>query len=153
MRLVKLLTAGITVAAALSFGGCAGDYGPKQTGGALLGGAAGGLVGSQFGSGTGAMAATGLGVLAGALLGSSAGRSLDRADEIYYAQRYNPQQVPRPTTVYFPPQPYVAAPAAPAYAPAAPVMGAGGCQHVGSGPQGEPTYACQAPNGAWYISR
>jgi surface antigen len=62
------------------------DYGPKETGGALIGAGAGGLLGSQFGRGTGRLAATGAGVLLGGLLGSSAGRSLDRADQLYYGR-------------------------------------------------------------------
>ena len=62
--------------------GCA-DYGPKETGGSLLGAGLGGLAGAQFGRGTGQLAATGAGVLIGALVGGSAGRSLDRADQLY----------------------------------------------------------------------
>lgn len=68
---------------ALSLAGCADGYGPKQTGGALLGGALGGLLGSQIGGGTGNLVATaGLAAL-GLVIGSNVGRSLDRADAVY----------------------------------------------------------------------
>jgi uncharacterized protein YcfJ len=67
----------------LALSACA-DYGPKQTGGGLLGAGLGAWGGSQFGHGTGRLAATGGGALLGGLLGSSAGRSLDRADGAYY---------------------------------------------------------------------
>lgn len=53
---------------------------PKQTGGALIGAAAGGLLGSQFGGGAGALAATAIGVLGGAFLGSEIGKSMDSTD-------------------------------------------------------------------------
>jgi surface antigen len=62
--------------------GCA-EYGPKEGGGALVGGGLGALAGSQFGRGTGQLAATAGGAVLGALLGGSAGRSLDRADRAY----------------------------------------------------------------------
>lgn len=61
--------------------GCATNDGPKQTGGALIGGLAGGLAGSQIGGGEGRLWATGAGVLLGALIGSEVGKSLDRADQ------------------------------------------------------------------------
>lgn len=64
-------------------GGCAGQYGEKQAGGAVIGGVLGGLLGSHIGGGGGRLAATaGLAVL-GLVLGSEAGRSLDRADAVY----------------------------------------------------------------------
>jgi surface antigen len=53
---------------------------PKQTGGALIGAAAGGLLGSQFGGGAGALAATAIGVLGGAFLGSEIGKNMDTTD-------------------------------------------------------------------------
>ncbi len=59
------------------------NYGQKQLGGAILGGALGGLVGSKIGSGKGQLAATAIGTLLGALVGSEAGKSLDRADKLY----------------------------------------------------------------------
>jgi hypothetical protein len=138
----------VIAAAAAGLGACAGDYGPKQTGGALLGAGAGAVAGSQFGSGKGRIAATALGTLLGAGIGSSAGRSLDRADELYAERYYAPaQQVPRPYS-YAPPR---------AYSMPSPMYyssySASGCRYIGSGVVGEPTYACQAPNGAWYISR
>lgn len=60
-----------------------GGMGPKETGGALIGAAAGGLIGSQFGGGSGQLAATAVGTLAGALIGAHFGRSMDRADMMY----------------------------------------------------------------------
>jgi len=59
---------------------CTTDRGPKEIGGAVIGGAAGGLLGSQIGSGTGQVAATAAGVFLGAWLGSEIGRSLDDND-------------------------------------------------------------------------
>jgi surface antigen len=59
---------------------CTTDRGPKEIGGAVIGGAAGGLLGSQIGSGTGQVAATAAGVFLGAWLGSELGRSLDEND-------------------------------------------------------------------------
>lgn len=66
-------------AIALVTAGCEGR-GTKETGGTLVGGAAGGLLGSQFGSGTGKIVGVALGALAGAWLGSEVGKSLDNAD-------------------------------------------------------------------------
>lgn len=139
------------LAGLLALTGCA-EYGPKESGGALVGAAAGGVAGAQFGSGSGRLAATALGTLLGAGLGASAGRSLDRADALY-AERYPSQQVPRPSAYYRPqwgwsPPSYRRERV---YEPAPPA--ADGCRFVGPGAGGEPTYACRAPNGAWYISR
>ena len=64
--------------------------GPKQTGGTLIGAAAGGIFGSKFGKGTGRLIGTGLGVLAGAWLGGEVGKSLDNADRM--AMRENSQK-------------------------------------------------------------
>ena len=69
----------LAAAAALALTGCEGA-GPKETGGTLVGAAAGALLGTQFGSGTGQLAATAIGALAGAWMGSEVGKSLDRAD-------------------------------------------------------------------------
>lgn len=71
----------IAFAAMLVLTGCQ-SSGTKQTGGALLGAAAGGLLGSQFGSGSGQLAATALGAVSGMLLGSSVGQSLDDVDRM-----------------------------------------------------------------------
>jgi surface antigen len=80
-----ILIAGVVTALALA--GCAGrDYGPKQTAGAVIGGAAGGLLGAQIGSGTGRLAATAAGAVLGFWLGSEIGRSLDEADHRYAEQ-------------------------------------------------------------------
>jgi surface antigen len=135
----------------LALAGCAGEYGPKETGGALLGAGAGAVAGSQFGSGTGRIAATALGTLIGAAVGSSAGRSLDRADAAY-AERYYaaPQQVPRP---YIAPRTYYAPEPSSYSGYSYSGFSSDGCRYVGRGSIGEPTYACRAPNGAWYISR
>jgi surface antigen len=62
---------------------------PKQTGGALIGAAAGGLLGSQFGGGAGALAATAIGVLGGAFLGSEIGKSMDTTDRQEAARTQN----------------------------------------------------------------
>lgn len=61
--------------------GCAQNAGPKETGGTLVGAAAGGLIGSQFGSGSGKLAATGIGVLLGALAGNAIGKQMDQEDQ------------------------------------------------------------------------
>ena len=79
MKISKTILA---VAMALALAACQGS-GPKQTGGTLVGAAAGGLIGSQFGGGGGKIAATLLGVAAGAWLGSEVGKSMDRADHGY----------------------------------------------------------------------
>ncbi|MBX9635049.1 MAG: glycine zipper 2TM domain-containing protein [Magnetospirillum sp.] len=66
--------------------GCANDYGPKQTGGAVLGGVGGAVAGAQFGKGTGNIAMTALGTLIGAFAGSEVGKSLDKSDRLYAQQ-------------------------------------------------------------------
>ncbi|MGL4824989.1 MAG: RT0821/Lpp0805 family surface protein [Alphaproteobacteria bacterium] len=58
--------------------GCTG--GPKETGGTLLGGAAGALIGSQIGGGTGKLVAVAAGTLLGAWAGGAVGRKLDEED-------------------------------------------------------------------------
>ena len=74
-RIVAVVVAGSVLAA------CAQQQNaPKQTGGALLGAAAGGLLGAQFGGGAGKLAAVALGVLGGAFLGSEIGKSMDATD-------------------------------------------------------------------------
>lgn len=57
--------------------------GQKQTGGTLLGAAAGGLLGSQFGQGTGQLAFTAAGTILGAFVGNQVGQSLDRTDRLF----------------------------------------------------------------------
>ncbi len=66
-----------------------GQYGKKQTFGALGGAAAGGLLGAQIGSGKGQLAATAAGVLLGALIGSEIGRSMDDVDRLKADRAYN----------------------------------------------------------------
>ncbi len=72
------LLATITVATLLA--ACAVDAGPKETGGALVGGVAGGLLGSTIGDGRGKAAATILGASLGAIVGGTVGRELDDQD-------------------------------------------------------------------------
>ena len=72
--LILLISAG-----ALALAGCQAN-GQKETGGTVLGAAAGGLLGSQVGAGRGKLVGTALGTLAGAVLGAEIGRSLDNAD-------------------------------------------------------------------------
>ncbi|MEE8280257.1 MAG: RT0821/Lpp0805 family surface protein [Alphaproteobacteria bacterium] len=81
--LIKLSLAAVR---AVSLAACTQDSGPKQTGGTLIGAAAGGLLGAQFGKGSGKLAATAAGALLGALVGSEVGRSLDRADRLAMAR-------------------------------------------------------------------
>lgn len=68
----------------LTAGGCAGEYGTKQTVGGLTGAALGGLLGAQFGSrhGDTRLATTAVGVLVGGLIGSEIGRSMDEVDRM-----------------------------------------------------------------------
>ncbi len=68
------------VAGALLVGCSTQNTGPNETGGTLIGAAAGGLVGSQFGSGSGKLAATGIGVLLGGLIGNNVGKQMDAND-------------------------------------------------------------------------
>jgi surface antigen len=86
MKFKGLVTAVAAGALTLTLAACEGNYGPKQTGGAVIGGAAGGLLGAQVGGGSGQLAATAAGALLGVLVGSQVGQSLDRADRLY-AQR------------------------------------------------------------------
>ena len=83
-RLILRSTVILVVAASLA--ACVPHRGPKETGGTLIGAAAGGLLGAQVGRGKGQLAAVAAGTLLGALVGNSVGRSLDRADRLY-AQR------------------------------------------------------------------
>ena len=76
----RKLLAPVAIAAAIALAGCEGQ-GPKQTGGTLIGAAAGGLAGAQFGSGTGKVVAATLGVLAGAWAGGELGKALDQVDK------------------------------------------------------------------------
>ena len=65
---------------------CSSDYGPKQTGGTVLGGIGGAVAGAQFGKGKGNLAMTAIGTLLGAFIGSEVGKSLDKADQQYAMQ-------------------------------------------------------------------
>lgn len=77
MRKALMLLAAVSL---LSLQACTSDRGPKEIGGAVIGGAAGGLIGSQIGDGTGRLAATAAGVFLGAWLGSEIGRYMDDQD-------------------------------------------------------------------------
>ena len=70
----------VVTIAAFVLAGCAADSGPKEHGGAVIGGVAGGLIGSTIGHCNGRVAATILGAAFGAILGAGIGRSLDDAD-------------------------------------------------------------------------
>ena len=72
---LRILTVFITCVALL---GCAG--GPKETGGAVLGGTAGALLGSTVGKGNGRLVAVAVGTLIGSQVGSSIGRKMDEND-------------------------------------------------------------------------
>ena len=98
MQLSRLVL-GLVIARSLA--ACAnGDYGTKQTVGALAGAGAGGLLGAQIGKGKGQLAATAAGTVLGAFLGNEVGRSLDRADRVhagraqYQALEYTPAGSP-----------------------------------------------------------
>ncbi len=71
----------------LLLAGCTQDAGPKETGGAVVGGVAGGLLGNTIGHGKGRAAATILGAALGAVVGGAVGRNLDDNDRerAYYA--------------------------------------------------------------------
>ncbi len=77
----SLIKLSLLAVLAISLAACQ-NSGPKQTGGTLVGAAAGGLLGAQFGKGSGKLAATAVGVLLGAWVGSEVGKSLDRADRL-----------------------------------------------------------------------
>lgn len=73
----------LVVAGALALSGCT-TTGPKQTQGAVVGGAgglvAGALIGNAVGGRDGALVGAALGGLAGALVGSEIGRDMDERD-------------------------------------------------------------------------
>lgn len=87
MRIKTMLAA---AAIALATAACAqnGQYGTKQTVGALGGAALGGWAGSTIGSGKGKLAATAAGALIGALVGSEIGRTMDEVDRQRAQQAY-----------------------------------------------------------------
>ena len=83
MRIVSTLA----IVAVLGLSACANsNYGPKETGGTLLGAAGGAVAGAQFGRGNGQLAAVAVGTLLGAFVGNQVGQSLDRADQMYASQ-------------------------------------------------------------------
>ncbi len=83
MKLTRIAT---VVLLAFALTACADQYGPKQTGGTLVGAGLGALAGSQIGSGGGQLAAVAIGTLLGAFVGSEVGKSLDKADQLYAQQ-------------------------------------------------------------------
>jgi surface antigen len=88
---IKMLV--IAVLIAFTTAACqSGQYGQKQTIGALGGAAAGGLLGAQVGGGKGQLAATAAGALLGALIGSEIGRSMDEVDRMRAEQAYGQAQ-------------------------------------------------------------
>lgn len=88
---IKMLVVAVLIA--FTTASCqSGQYGTKQTVGALGGAAAGGLLGAQFGSGSGQLAATAAGALLGALVGSEIGRSMDEVDRMKAEQAYGQAQ-------------------------------------------------------------
>lgn len=86
-RTFRLLAATAALAGLLGLGACQQmQDNPRQTVGAVLGGAAGAVIGAQFGSGTGQLAATAAGTLLGAYIGSEIGRTMDTVDRQQAAQ-------------------------------------------------------------------
>ena len=83
MKLTRIATVALL---AFALTACAEQYGPKQTGGTLVGAGLGALAGSQIGSGGGQLAAVAIGTLLGAFVGSEVGKSLDKADQLYAQQ-------------------------------------------------------------------
>ncbi len=83
MKLTRIAT---VVLLAFVLTACTEQYGPKQTGGTLVGAGLGALAGSQIGSGGGQLAAVAIGTLLGAFVGSEVGKSLDKADQLYAQQ-------------------------------------------------------------------
>jgi len=89
-KIMRFRTLLAVAAIALTTAACAqnGQYGQKQTIGALGGAALGGWAGSTIGKGSGRLAATAAGALIGALVGSEIGRSLDELDRLKAQQAY-----------------------------------------------------------------
>lgn len=73
----------IVASTAFLLAACTSSAGPKQMGGAVIGGAGGAALGSQFGSGTTKTVSTAVGTILGLGLGAEVGASLDRADHCY----------------------------------------------------------------------
>jgi len=90
---MKIKMLAVAVLIAFTTAACQnGQYGTKQTIGALGGAAAGGLLGAQIGGGKGQLAATAAGALLGALIGSEIGRSMDEVDRMQAEQAYGQAQ-------------------------------------------------------------
>lgn len=69
---------------------CSSRGGPNETGGTLVGGAAGALIGSQFGHGSGSLVGAAVGAAAGSMAGAAVGRNMDNQQE-YYQRGYYQQ--------------------------------------------------------------
>lgn len=82
----------LAVSAAVMLSGCV-HSGPNQTGGALVGGAAGGLLGSMVGGGSGKLLATGVGAALGTIVGASVGESIDQQNQVVQQPHYAPTQM------------------------------------------------------------
>jgi surface antigen len=85
---IKALLAAMVIAALTAACAQNGQYGTKQTIGALGGAALGGWAGSSIGGGKGQLAATAAGALIGALVGSEIGRSMDEVDRMKAERAY-----------------------------------------------------------------
>ncbi len=89
MRLRTVIAAAaIVLTAAACAPGQGGQYGKKQTLGAIGGAVLGGWAGSAIGKGGGKFAATAAGALVGALVGSEIGRTMDIVDRGKAQQAY-----------------------------------------------------------------
>ena len=71
---------------------CAGQLGPKETSGTLIGGLGGAVVGAQMGHGSGRLLAVAAGTLLGALLGGEVGRHMDQVDQVAADRAYQQAQ-------------------------------------------------------------
>jgi len=85
---IKALLAAMVIATLTAACAQNGQYGTKQTIGALGGAALGGWAGSSIGKGKGQLAATAAGALIGALVGSEIGRSMDELDRMKAERAY-----------------------------------------------------------------
>lgn len=89
MRLRTILAAAaIVLTAAACAPGEGGQYGKKQTLGAIGGAVLGGWAGSSMGKGGGKFALTAAGALVGALVGSEIGRTMDEVDQMKAQRAY-----------------------------------------------------------------
>ncbi|NLH82592.1 MAG: glycine zipper 2TM domain-containing protein [Phyllobacteriaceae bacterium] len=82
----------LLVSSSLVLAGCTTTAGPKQTQGALLGGAGGALTGALIGNAVGgrdgALVGGAIGALAGAAIGSEIGREMDERDRAMWQEAH-----------------------------------------------------------------